>query len=195
MKSLVISTRRYPHLYMAIPSGIRWDMYLMTESIKQKVKQPSVFLMVKYDRIDVCIDRYEMLKWRTCYMGGLGYMKKQIFGLITGVLLMLSLFGCGKIRYNIDFDGYGFKSVIRSIFFRGLSLIETDLFLCVNSWKYTLYWTFILIVWVGLSLYVRFWFKRTIMLYELLCYKCLKIELFSYYKWVCLYVIIGGYRC
>ena len=37
-------------------------------------------------------------------------MKKQIFGLITGVLLMLSLFGCGKIRYNIDFDGYGFKS-------------------------------------------------------------------------------------
>lgn len=37
-------------------------------------------------------------------------MKKQIFGLITGVLLMLSLFGCGKTRYNIDFDGYGFKS-------------------------------------------------------------------------------------
>ena len=47
-------------------------------------------------------------------MGGLGYMKKQIFGLITGVLLMLSLFGCGKIRYNIDFDGYGFKSVMDS---------------------------------------------------------------------------------
>ena len=103
------------------------------KAVKQKVKQPSVFLMVKYDRIDVCVDRYEILKRRTCCMGGLGYMKKQIFGLITGVLLMLSLFGCGKLRYNIDFDGYGFKSVIRSIFFRGLSLIETDLFLCVNS--------------------------------------------------------------
>lgn len=37
-------------------------------------------------------------------------MKKQIIILITGVLLMFGLFGCGKIRYNVDFDGYGFKS-------------------------------------------------------------------------------------
>ena len=43
-------------------------------------------------------------------MGGFGLMKKQIIILITGVLLMLSLFGCGKTRYNLEFDGYGFES-------------------------------------------------------------------------------------
>ncbi len=48
----------------------------MTESIKQKVKQPSVFLMVKYDRIDVCIDRYEMFKTKNLLYGWFGIYEK-----------------------------------------------------------------------------------------------------------------------
>ena len=37
-------------------------------------------------------------------------LKKQYYILILGVILMFGLSGCGKTKYNLSFDGYGFKS-------------------------------------------------------------------------------------
>ena len=37
-------------------------------------------------------------------------MKKSIFLFLTGVLLIMCLSGCGKTKYNLLYDGYGFES-------------------------------------------------------------------------------------
>ena len=37
-------------------------------------------------------------------------MKKQLYLIMIGALIMLSLFGCGMQKYKLNYDGYGFES-------------------------------------------------------------------------------------
>ena len=37
-------------------------------------------------------------------------MKKHLFFLLAGVMIMLSVSGCGKQKYKLNYDGYGFES-------------------------------------------------------------------------------------